>query len=153
MDLEQLDKFVQNEMAAAQEEGVDAEGIYAQAFFILLARPNSDGSFEKVSVPLKREMIDLKIYEPVLAEIAESCLQSLQKSGEASHQALADWICLENLMAELAPRRASPQARAILTRIAESEVSVSRSLQNARTNLGLRSSVSPSVVAKRLLEP
>jgi hypothetical protein len=147
LDLEQLDHFVQAELARAQNEGMDAESIYAQAFFVLLFRPNSDGSFEKVSVALRREMLELKMYEPLLFEIGERCLSDFVRTPSLAH-----WICLENLMSELAPQRQKPFARQILSRIAEADLTVSKGLQNARINLGLRSGPSPSSVAKELLE-
>lgn len=153
-DLDQMNELVSQKIKESKKSSSGKIVPLKEGLQAVLARPNEDGMVEKVLSPLKNELEDQDAWEKALGELTDEALNALRNSKNFKADVQVSYsLFLENLMAELKPlARTEGFERSLLEKIRDAKVELSKEAQRERKLRLMKSPVSPSEVAKLLLE-
>lgn len=152
-DLEQMSKIVKTKIAESRRSDGDKVIPLKEALQAVLSRPNTDGMIEKVMGPLRSELDDHDSWEKSLRELTDESLMALRKNSAFKGRYQVTYlIFLENIITELLqPAVDNGFERALLEKIRDSDIDISKDAAKERTLRMMKQSPSPSEIAKKVL--
>lgn len=164
-DYDEMNKIVRRQVLAAQKEfenGDEGTDIRSSAGLlelkkglrVVLSRPNSDNMVAKLVPELRRELLAYDAYTPMMNELAKDGIRAFDpKMGMATVTLSTYAFMLENLMSEIqAEARENMEVRGIIQMIADANLRMPEDVIRERKMAGMFRSVSPSDLAKKILE-
>lgn len=155
MDLEEMTELLQGK--AREFKKSDNLQALKDGLLICLSRPDEDSVIEKVISSVKTPLEDNGLWETAVEDLVEKGIASIKnENGNGADQATYS-MALENLIAEFKPafinQYKSPGFEAlIIEKIASAELNYTRQAHAERELNLMRSNLSPSAIAKKLVD-
>lgn len=152
-DLDQMTQLFQNETNPAKTDSDNKVEYFKNGIRILFSRPNDDGLIETVLGTVKYSLIDDGSYKEIFISLTDEAISKIKNSKESPKIQLTNWVILENIMSEFKPQIVTKDELAIqiLTKIRDAKIEISPKLKNERKLTSMRQSVSPSLIAEKIL--
>lgn len=154
-DLDQMNAMVLEQLRVSKAYDTDPEPLKKAVVFIF-SRPNEDGTLEKVLSYVKNPLYDQDLWNETLSQLTDKSIASLKNpQGLSGREQVTYSVILLNILSELKPElKKQGFEMQLVQRIADANIEFSKEARAERSLGQMRgSSASPSVVAKRLLEP
>jgi len=155
LDLDEMSDMLY-EKANAYKKTEDPK-VIQEGLLICLSRPNEDGLIEKVISIVRTPMEDNDIWESSVEQLVNTAIETMKNSqGNATDQVTYNYV-LENLISEFKPQFIKQYKNPgfetkIIERIADADIELTRQAVNEKRMNLMRGNVSPSAIAKKLIE-
>lgn len=155
MDLEEMTDLLQGK--AKEFKKTDNSQFLKDGLLICLSRPDEDSVIEKVMSSVKTPLEDHGLWESAVEELVDNAISSIKNETANGADQVTYSVALENLISEFKPQFVkqykSPGFEArIIEKIAAADLSFTSQAKAERGLNLMRSSLSPSMIAKRLVE-
>jgi hypothetical protein len=152
-DLDEMAKIVSKKVAESAAEGGDKSIPLKEALQAVYARPNEDFMIEKIVGPVKNALDEQQAYEEVVKELVKESIGAL-KNPKAFRPVIQNTylVFLENLVLEFKPKIAQSFENGILVKVRDAEIEVTKQAKDERITRVMRAAISPSELAKGILE-
>lgn len=153
MDLDQMNAMVKEKIATFKRDNSTQslmEGVQA-----VYSRPdNGDGMVEKVIPPLRAELDENDQWEPVMDTLVQEAIDAHRSPKNSDPVRLNTYaIFLENVIADFKPFAEKPgHERKTIQKIADAKIELTKAQKDERWKRGVSSRVSPSEMAKKVIE-
>ncbi|XGC81505.1 hypothetical protein ACES2L_03280 [Bdellovibrio bacteriovorus] len=153
-DLDQMNKLVEDKIKESRKEaGVGKVVPLKEALQSVYARPNDDEMIEKTVAPLRAKLDELGAWEKTVSQLTDEAINALKNPKAFKPVVQVTYVVfLENLMAEIKPYISSQGfERKTIERIRDAKIELTREAVNERKLRMMKSTVSPSEVAAKIL--
>jgi hypothetical protein len=152
-DLDQMNKIVQDKVKESKHSSSGKTVPLKEALQAVYSRPNDDGMIEKIIAPLRSGLDEHDAWEKTISQLTDEAVSAL-KHPKAFKPVIQVTYCvfLENLLADMKPYLDKPGfERTIAEKIRNADIEVSKEAINERNLRSMKSTTSPSEIAKQLL--
>lgn len=162
---DQISELVRSRIKKAQEiqakqESSDDE-LFAEpeavehlknAMRIVLARPDQDGTRANAFARLRRELVDMNVFDRVLSDLCSESIAFIRSSSTPPGRAATYIILLENLMAEIKPEiNTNALFKKLIIEIRDADLKVSDKVKAQQLIRAMNRPVSPSQTAEKIV--
>ncbi|MGZ3801554.1 MAG: hypothetical protein ACXWRZ_12780 [Bdellovibrio sp.] len=152
-DLDQMNKLVMDKVAESKKEKGNKVVPLKEALQAIYSRPNEDGMIEKVVAPLRTNLDELEAWEKTVTQLSDEALNALRNPKAFKPVVQVTYVVfLENLLAEAKPHlKKNGFERKIVETIRDAKIQVTKEAVNERKLRTMKSTVSPSELAEKIL--
>ncbi len=154
---EMVQSYVNKAKDVAGEDGTanedEAIGQLRMALKLIFSRPNSDNMVAKLVPEVRRVLVGFNGFEGSIGAIANEAIGLVKNEDAPASVQSTSLFVLDNILAEIRPEvESNAQMRAIVERVRDAKISVSKDVIKERKVRGMFSTKSPSDVARDLLK-
>lgn len=153
-DLDQMNSMVMSKIKESRKSDSGKNVPLKEALQAIYTRPNTDGMIEKIVGPLRTELDEMNAWEQTLNDLTVEALDALKNTRafrpivQVSYQ-----IFLENLLIDMKPfARKAGFEKGLTEKIRDAKVGQSKESSSERRLRMMKSTISPSDLAKQILE-
>lgn len=152
-DLDEMNQIVQSKIKESKQSASGKHVPLKEALQAVFSRPNDDDMIDKVIAPLRTSLDELDYWEKSISQLADEAINALKNPKAFSPVVQSTYlIFLENLLSELKPYLKRPGfERQIAERIRDAKIAVPERAANERRLRTMKSTVSPSEIARKIL--
>lgn len=152
-DLDQMSQLVSDKVKEAKKSKSGKVVPLKEALQAVYSRPNEDDMIEKVVAPLRSNLDELEAWEKTISQLTDEAINALKNPRAFKPVVQVTYVIfLENFMAEVKPyMKGEGFERKMVERIRDAKIEVSKEAMNERKLRSMKSTVSPSVIAEKLL--
>ncbi|MGZ3772402.1 MAG: hypothetical protein ACXVCY_01630 [Pseudobdellovibrionaceae bacterium] len=151
--LDQINKMVNDKVKESKRSGSGKVVPLKEALQAVYSRPNEDDMIEKVIAPLRSNLDELDSWEKTVSQLTDEAIDALKNPRAFKPVVQVTYVIfLENLLAEIKPYLKNEGfERKIAERIRDAKIEVSKEAMNERRLRTMKSTVSPSDLATKIL--
>lgn len=152
-DLDQMNKLVSDKVKESKKSASGKVVPLKEALQAVYSRPNDDDMIEKVVAPLRTNLDNLESWEKTISQLTDEAINALKNPRAFKPVVQMTYVIfLENLLAEVKPYiKSEGFERKIVERIRDAQIEVSKEAVNERKLRTMKSTVSPSELAQKIL--
>ncbi len=152
-DLDQMNKLVSDKVKESKKSASGKAVPLKEALQAVYSRPNDDDMIEKVVAPLRTNLDNLESWEKTISQLTDEAINALKNPRAFKPVVQMTYVIfLENLLAEVKPYiKSEGFERKIVERIRDAQIEVSKEAVNERKLRTMKSTVSPSELAQKIL--
>lgn len=154
-DLDQMNQLVLDKVKEAKKSSSGKVVPLKEALQAVYSRPNDDDMIEKVVAPLRTNLDEQEAWEKTLSQLTDEAINALKNPKAFKPVVQVTYIVfLENLLAEIKPylKNDAGFERKLVERVQKAGIEVTKEANNERRLRTMKSSVSPSEIAEKVLE-
>ena len=153
-DLDQMNSLVMAKIKESRKSDSGKSVPLKEALQAVYSRPNEDGMIEKIVGPLRTELDELGVWEKSLNDLTVEALDALKNTlafkpvVQVSYQ-----LFLENLLIDMKPFvHKEGFERGLAEKIRDAKIDLTKESSSERRLRMMKSTISPSDLAKQILE-
>lgn len=152
-DLDQMSELVSSKVKESKKSESGKSVPLKEALQAVYARPNEDDMIEKVVSPLRANLDELESWEKSISQLTDEAINALKNPKAFKPVVQVTYVIfLENLMLEIKPyMKGEGFERAIVERIRDAKIEVSKEAANELKVRTMRTLSSPSEMAEKIL--
>lgn len=152
-DLDQMNKLVNDKVRESRKSSSGKAVPLKEALQAVYSRPNEDDVIEKIVAPLRSNLDELESWEKTISQLTDEAINALKNPRAFKPVVQVTYVVfLENLMAEMKPYlKGEGFERKILERIRDAKIDVTSAASGERKLRMMKDTVSPSLIAERVL--
>lgn len=152
-DLDEVNKMITEKIQESKKTSSGKVVPLKEALQAVYARPNDDGMIEKVVAPLRSNLDELEAWEKTLSQLTDEAINALKNPRAFKPVVQVTYtVFLENLLSEIKPYlKPVGFERKIVERIRDAKIEITKEAFNERKLRTMKSTVSPSELATKIL--
>lgn len=154
-DLDQMNQLVLDKVKESKKSASGKVVPLKEALQAVYSRPNDDDMIEKVIAPLRSNLDEQEAWEKTLSQLTDEAINALKNPKAFKPVVQVTYVIfLENLLAEIKPylKNGAGFERKLIERVRDADIKVTKEAANERRLRTMKSSVSPSEIAAKVLE-
>jgi hypothetical protein len=153
-DLDQMNQLVTDKVKESKKSGSGKNVPLKEALQAVYSRPNDDDMIEKVVTPLRTNLDELEAWEKTISQLTDEAVNALKNPKAFKPVVQVTYVIfLENLLAEVKPYlKNNGFERKLVERVKNAKIEVTKEAANERKLRTMKSLVSPSEIAEKVLE-
>lgn len=152
-DLDQMSDLVSSKINESKKVQSGKMVPLKEALQAVYSRPNDDDMIEKVVAPLRTNLDELGDWEKSISQLTDEAINALRNPKAFKPVVLVTYVIfLENLLSEIKPfLKDQGFERAIIERVRDAKITVPKEAINEMKVRTMRTLVSPSEIAERII--
>lgn len=152
-DLDQMSDLVSSKINESKKAQSGKMVPLKEALQAVYSRPNDDDMIEKVVGPLRSNLDELGDWEKSISQLTDEAINALRNPKAFKPVVLVSYVIfLENLLSEIKPfLKDKGFERALVERVRDAKITVPKEAMNEMKVRTMRTLVSPSEIAERIL--
>lgn len=152
-DLDQMSDLVSSKINESKKSQSGKVVPLKEALQAVYSRPNDDDMIEKVVAPLRTSLDELGDWEKSISQLTDEAINALRNPKAFKPVVLVTYVIfLENLLSEIKPfLKDQGFERSLVERVRDAKIIVPKEAMNEMKVRTMRTLVSPSEIAERVL--